>query len=153
MSDGGSELEALSWIPPYVKAVRKIDKFYGIRNGKLVEISIAEKPKDLSKLFEWIEQRKQMGKPLIVHRTYLVQAKKHAICIQLHEEHAPVFISLPELDVYIKRTFKQRALYNYTALRYILYYCGYKLKYRSLNIKAQVNKIPKLKQLDLCRII
>jgi len=153
MSDGGSELEALSWVPPYVKAVRKIDKFYGIRNGKIVEISIAEKPKDLSKLFEWIEQRKQMGKPLIVHRTYLVQAKCYAICIQLHEEHAPVFISLPELDVYIKRTFKQRALYNYTALRYILYYCGYKLKYRSLNIKAQVNKIPKLKQLDLCRII
>ena len=146
-------LNQLSWIPPYVKRVVRVNKFYGIRHGKIVEISIAEKPKDLTKLFEWIEYRKSIGKPLIVHRTYLVQAKKYAICIQLHEEHAPVFISLPELDVYIKRTFKQRALYNYTALRYILYYCGYKLKYRSLNIKAQVNKIPKLKQLDLCRII
>ena len=139
-------LNQLSWIPPYVKKVVRVEKFYGIRKGRVVEISIAEKPKDLTKLFEWIEYRKQIGKPLIVHRTYLVQAKCYAVCIRMHEDHAPIFISLDNYDVYVKRTFTRRSLYNSTALRYILHYSGYKLKYKSLKMKAQVDKIPKLKQ-------
>jgi len=129
-------IRQLQWIPPYPKVLIRIVGFTDISKGRLVKIEIVDKPKDLTQLMQWAEYRKSIGKPLIIARTYLMQAKVHAIMVKMHDDDYPVFISIPELDVYVKRTAFNKSHRIRTTLRYVLYYSGYKLKYKYLNVPA-----------------
>jgi len=129
-------LKSLAWIPPYPKVLTKVTEFTDISKGRLVKVKIEEKPQDLSKLMEWAEYRKSIGKPLIITRTYLMQTKTYALCIKMHEDDYPVFIDLLNYDVYVKRTAFNKSHRIRTTLRYVLYYSGYKLKYRYTNVPA-----------------
>jgi len=130
-------INELEWFPPYHKNVKPLNKFYDVSKGQLIEVTIEDKPQNLDRLKEWIEYRKEIGKPLTVFRTYLTQIRKHAVGIQMHEDQFPIFITIPDYEVYVKRTWKQRYANMRSALRYILTYAGYKLKYKRLNIKAE----------------
>ena len=130
-------INELEWFPPYHKNVKPLNKFYDVSKGQLIEVTIIEKPQNLDKLRSWIKYHEEIGKPLIVFRTYLTQIRKHAIGIQMHEDQFPIFIALDDYTVYVKRTWKQRYANMRSALRYILTYAGYKLKYKRLNIKAE----------------
>jgi len=99
-------------------------------------VTIEEKPQDLSKLMEWAEYRKSIGKPLIIARTYLMQAKVHAVMVKMHDDDYPVFITLDSYDIYVKRTAFNKSHRIRTTLRYVLYYSGYKLRYRYTNVPA-----------------
>jgi len=129
-------LKGLKWIPPYPKVLTKVTEFTDISKGKLVKVAIKEKPNDLTKLIEWAEYRKSIGKPLIISRTYLIQTKQYALCIKLHEDDYPVFITLDNYDVYVKRTAFSKSYKVRTTLRYVLYYSGYKLKFKHTKIPA-----------------
>jgi len=129
-------IKRLQWIPPYPKVLMKVTEFTDISKGRLVKVTIEEKPQDLSKLMEWAEYRKSIGKPLIIARTYLMQAKTYAVMVKMHDDDYPVFISIPELDVYVKRTAFNKSHRIRTTLRYVLYYSGYKLRYRYTNVPA-----------------
>jgi len=129
-------IRQLQWIPPYHKNVVKLNRFIDISKGQIVIVEIERKPESLEKLKEWIEYRKEIGKPLIVARTYLSQAKTYAVMVKMHDDDFPVFISLPELDVYVKRTALTKSQKIRSTLRYALYYSGYKLKYRYTHIPA-----------------
>jgi len=129
-------LKSLQWIPPYPKVLMKVTEFTDISKGRLVKVTIEEKPQDLSKLMEWAEYRKSIGKPLIIARTYLMQTKTYALCIKMHEDDYPVFIDLLNYDVYVKRTAFTKSYKVRTTLRYVLHYSGYKLKYKYLNVPA-----------------
>ena len=143
-------LKQLQWIPPYPKVLTKVTEFTDISKGKLVKVTIEEKPEDLSKLMEWSEYRKSIGKPLIIARTYLIQAKMHAIMVKLHEDDYPVFITLDNYDVYVKRTAFSKSYKVRTTLRYVLHYSGYKLKYKYTKTKANGYMGYKTKQSKLC---
>ena len=129
-------LKSLAWIPPYPKTLIRVTEFTDISKGRLVKVKIEEKPQDLSKLMEWAEYRKSIGKPLIIARTYLMQTKTYALCIKMHEDDYPVFIDLLNYDVYVKRTAFNKSHRIRTTLRYVLYYSGYKLRYRYTNVSA-----------------
>jgi len=143
-------LKSLQWIPPYPKVLTKVTEFNDISRGRIVRVTIEEKPQDLTQLMQWAEYRKSIGKPLIIARTYLMQAKTYALCIKMHEDDYPVFISIPELDVYVKRTAFNKSHRIRTTLRYVLYYSGYKLKYKYTKTKAQGYLGYKTKQTQLC---
>jgi len=143
-------IRQLQWIPPYPKVLTKVTEFTDISKGRLVKVKIEEKPQDLTQLMQWAEYRKQIGKPLIIARTYLMQAKVHAIMVKMHDDDYPVFISIPELDVYVKRTAFTKSYKVRTTLRYVLHYSGYKLKYKYTKTKAQGYLGYKTKQTQLC---
>jgi len=129
-------IKRLQWIPPYPKVLTKVTEFNDISRGRIVRVTIEEKPQDLSKLMEWAEYRKQIGKPLIIARTYLMQTKTYAVMVKMHEDDYPIFIDLLNYDVYVKRTAFNKSHRIRTTLRYVLYYSGYKLKYRYTNVPA-----------------
>ncbi|MCD6132346.1 MAG: hypothetical protein J7J61_09625 [Candidatus Hydrothermae bacterium] len=143
-------IDELDWYPPYHKNVRKLDKFIDVSKGKYVEVTIIEKPQNLDRLKEWIEYRREIGKPVIAFRTYLTVIKKHAIGVQMHEDQFPIFITLDTYDIYVKRTWKQRSANMRSALRYVLYYAGYRLHYKTLNVRAE--RFKKTVQTELCSI-
>jgi len=72
-------LKSLQWIPPYPKVLTKVTEFNDISRGRIVRVTIEEKPQDLSKLMEWAEYRKSIGKPLIIARTYLKENCIHQV--------------------------------------------------------------------------
>ena len=139
--------KGLQWLPPYTKNVVEVKRFMDISKGRLVIVEITDYPQDFCKLIEWIEYRKEIGKPLIVFRTYLTKAKDHVIGIKMHEDDYPVFISIHDFSVYVKRTAFNKSHRIRTTLRYVLYYSGYKLKYRYTNVSA--NRYIKTKQITL----
>jgi len=143
-------LKTLQWIPPYPKTLVRVTRFKDISKGKIVIVEIEEKPEDLSKLMEWSEYRKSIGKPLIIARTYLIQAKQYAIMVKMHEDDYPVFITLDTFDVYVKRTAFTKSFRIRTTLRYVLYYGGYKLKFKHTRTKANGYMGYKTKQSKLC---
>jgi len=146
----GEWLKQLAWIPPYPKTLVRVTEFTDISKGKLVKVTIEEKPEDLNKLMEWSEYRKSIGKPLIIARTYLIQTKQYALCIKLHEDDYPVFITLDTFDVYVKRTAFSKSYRVRTTLRYVLHYSGYRLKYKYTKTKANGYMGYKTKQSKLC---
>ena len=129
-------IRQLQWIPPYPKVLMKVTEFTDISKGRLVRVTIEEKPQDLTQLMQWAEYRKQIGKPLIIARTYLMQAKTYAVMVKMHDDDYPVFITLDSYDIYVKRTAFNKSHRIRTTLRYVLYYSGYKLKYKYLNVPA-----------------
>ena len=143
-------LKQLAWIPPYPKVLVKVTEFTDISKGRLVKITIEQKPQDLTKLMEWAEYRKSIGKPLIIARTYLIQAKTYALCIKMHKDDYPVFIDLLNFDVYVKRTAFTKSYKVRTTLRYVLHYSGYKLKYKYTKTPAKGYLGYKTKQTQLC---
>jgi len=143
-------IKNLIWIPPYPKVLIKVTEFTDISKGRLVKVKIEEKPQDLSKLIEWAEYRKQIGKPLIIARTYLVQTKQYALMIKMHDDDYPIFISLDDYSVYVKRTAFNKSYKVRTTLRYVLHYSGYKLKYKYTKTKANTYQYYKSKQTQLC---
>jgi len=149
--NGDEWVNELEWIPPYCKAVTALNKFYDVSNGQLIEVTIIEKPNDLTKLKEWIEYRRTIGKPLTVFRTYLTQVRKHAIGILMYEDQFPIFIALDDYTVYVKRTWKQRYTNMRSLIRYVLTYAGYKLKRKRLKVKAE--RFRKTVQTELCSTI
>jgi len=146
----GEWLSKLAWIPPYPKTLVRVTRFKDISKGKIIIVEIGEKPNDLTKLIEWSEYRKSIGKPLIIARTYLIQAKMHAIMVKMHEDDYPVFITLDTFDVYVKRTAFSKSYKVRTTLRYVLHYSGYKLKYKYTKTKANGYLGFKTKQTQLC---
>jgi len=149
--NGDEWINGLEWYPPYHKAVIALNKFYDISNGQLIEVTIVEKPQNLNRLKEWIEYRKEIGKPLTVFRTYLTAVKKHAIGILMYPDQYPVFITIPDYEVYVKRTWKSRYANMRSLLRYVLTYAGYKLKRKRLKYRAE--KFKKTVQTELCSTI
>ena len=149
--NGDEWVNELEWIPPYHKNVKPLYKYIDISNGQLIEVTIIEKPNDLTKLKEWIEYRKEIGKPLTVFRTYLTQVRKHAIGILMYPDQYPVFIALDDYTVYVKRTWKQRYTNMRSLIRYVLTYGGYKLKRKRLKVKAE--RFRKTVQTELCTTI
>jgi len=143
-------IKRLQWIPPYPKVLTKVTEFTDISKGRLVKVKIEEKPQDLTQLMQWAEYRKQIGKPLIIARTYLMQTKTYALCIKMHEDDYPIFIDLLNYDVYVKRTAFTKSYKVRTTLRYVLHYSGYKLKYKYTKTKAQGYLGYKTKQTQLC---
>lgn len=143
-------LRNLQWIPPYPKVLTKVTEFIDVSKGRLVKVIVQEKPQDLTKLMEWAEYRKSIGKPLIIARTYLIQAKTYAVMVKMHDDDYPVFISIPDYDVYVKRTAFTKSYKIRTTLRYVLHYSGYKLKYKYTKTKAQGYLGYKTKQTQLC---
>jgi len=143
-------LKQFKWSPPVNNPVVEIQKFYDIHKGKIVIISIDEYPQDFSKLIDWVEYRKQINKPLIIYRTYLTKVKDKVIAIKMHEDSYPVYISLTDLSVYVERHALIKSYRVRTALRYILYYSGYKLKYKYTHIPANKYTGYKSKQTNLC---
>ena len=143
-------LKTLQWIPPYPKVLTKVTRFKDISKGKIVIVEIEQKPNDLTKLMEWSEYRKSIGKPLIIARTYLIQTKQYALCIKLHEDDYPIFIDLQNYDVYVKRTAFSKSYKIRMVLRYVLHYSGYKLKYKYTKTKANGYLGFKTKQTQLC---
>jgi len=143
-------LKSLQWIPPYPKVLMKVTEFTDISKGRLVKVEIVDKPKDLTQLMEWAEYRKSIGKPLILARTYLMQAKTYAVMVKMHDDDYPVFITLDSYDIYVKRTAFNKSHRIRTTLRYVLYYSGYKLKYKYTKTKAQGYLGYKTKQTQLC---
>jgi len=143
-------LKTLQWIPPYPKVLTKVTRFKDISKGKIVIVEIEEKPNDLTKLMEWSEYRKSIGKPLIIARTYLMQTKSYALMIKMHEDDYPIFISLNDYSVYVKRTAFSKSYKIRMVLRYVLHYSGYKLKYKYTKTKANGYLGFKTKQTQLC---
>ena len=139
--------KGLQWLPPYTKNVIEVKRFFDISKGRLVIVEIADYPQDFSDLIEWIEYRKEIGKPLIVFRTYLTKARDHVIGIKMHEDDYPVFISIHDFSVYVKRTALTKSHKVRIPLRYVLTYSGYKLKYKHTHIPA--NRYVVTKQLTL----
>jgi len=129
--------KSLQWLPPYHKNVIEVTKFYDISKGRLTIVEIVDYPQDFSKLIEWIEYRKEIGKPLIVFRTYLTKTKERVIGIKMHDDDFPIFISIYDFRVYVKRTAFNKSYKVRTTLRYVLTYSGYKLKYKYTKHKAQ----------------
>ena len=146
--NGDEWINELEWYPPYHKNVKPLYKYIDISNGQLIEVTIIEKPNDLTKLKEWIEYRRTIGKPVIAFRTYLTQVRKHAIGILMHPDQYPVFIALDDYTVYVKRTWKQRYTNMRSLIRYVLTYGGYKLKRKRLKYRAE--KFKKTIQTELC---
>jgi len=149
--NGDEWVNELEWYPPYHKNVKPLYKYIDISNGQLIEVTIIEKPNDLTKLKEWIEYRRTIGKPVIAFRTYLTQVRKHAIGIQMYEDQFPIFIALDDYTVYVKRTWKQRYANMRSLIRYVLTYAGYKLKRKRLKYRAE--KFKKTVQTELCTTI
>ena len=146
--NGDEWVNELEWYPPYHKNVKPLYKYIDISNGQLIEVTIIEKPNDLTKLKEWIEYRRTIGKPVIAFRTYLTQVRKHAIGILMHPDQYPVFIALDDYTVYVKRTWKSRYANMRSLIRYVLTYGGYKLKRKRLKYRAE--KFKKTIQTELC---
>jgi len=146
--NGDEWVNELEWYPPYHKNVKPLYKYIDISNGQLIEVTIIEKPNDLTKLKEWIEYRRTIGKPVIAFRTYLTQVRKHAIGILMHPDQYPVFIALDDYTVYVKRTWKSRYANMRSLIRYVLTYGGYKLKRKRLKYRAE--KFKKTVQTELC---
>jgi len=138
----------LQWIPPYPKKLIQVKRFFDISKGRLTIVEIEQKPEDLSKLKEWIEYREEIGKPLTVARTYLIDAKEYAICIKMHDDDYPVFITTPDYDVYVKRTAFTKPFKIRPTLRYVLTYSGYKLKYKYTKVRAKRYKVTKQTELN-----
>jgi len=149
--NGDEWINELEWYPPYHKNVKPLYKYIDISNGQLIEVTIIEKPNDLTKLKEWIEYRRTIGKPVIAFRTYLTQVRKHAIGILMHPDQYPVFIALDDYTVYVKRTWKSRYANMRSLIRYVLTYGGYKLKRKRLKVKAE--RFRKTVQTELCTTI
>jgi len=115
--------------PPYNGKLTRLIRFFDVDRGHLVEFTIAEKPQDLSKMFEWIECRKQMNKPLHIGLRHVNSIGAKMIEIKLHDEHSPLWICPITFEVYIDADKHHRcAKHDSVAWRYILYYCGYRLK-------------------------
>ena len=88
--NGDEWVNELEWYPPYHKNVKPLYKYIDISNGQLIEVTIVEKPQNLDRLKEWIEYRKEIGKPVTAFRTYLTQVRKHAIGILMYPDQYPV---------------------------------------------------------------
>ena len=126
----------LVFYPPYHKNIVRVDYYYDVSRGRLVKVEITDKPNDLTRLKEWLEYRKSIGKPVIAFRTYLSRIRKHAIGLQIYSDMPVIFITLDNYSVYVKRTALSKSRTLRTALRYVLTYSGYKLRYKRLNTKA-----------------
>ncbi len=150
MIDWDTFYKNLQWLPPYHKNVVEVRRFLDISKGHLVIVEIKDYPLDFSKLMEWVEYRKQIGKPLIVFRTYLTKYDQHVVGIKMHEDDHPVFISIHDFAVYVKRTALTKSHRIRTTLRYVLHYSGYKLKYKYTKTKANGYLGFKTKQTQLC---
>jgi len=140
-------LKSLAWIPPYPKTLIRVTEFNDISRGRIVRVTIEEKPQDLTQLMQWAEYRKSIGKPLIIARTYLIQAKTYAVMVKMHDDDYPVFIDLQNYDVYVKRSAMVKSHKVRIPLRYVLHYSGYKLRYKYTHIPA--NRYVKTKQTTL----
>jgi len=140
----------LEWYAPLNYNVVKVDKYIDISKGKLVIVHIEQKPNDLSKFREWMEYRKEINKPIEVKRVYLCRVKKHAIMVKMHADSYPVFITLPDMDVYVQREALIKSYRLRSNLRYVLAYSGYKLKYKYTKTRIDRKRMYKHEQVTLC---
>ena len=129
-------INELIWFPPYHKHVVRLNKFYDVSKGRIVIVEITEKPENLDGLKAFIDYRKENGLPITAFRTYLTQIRKYAVGVVLYENNFPVFITTDTYDVYVKRTWKSRSQYMRGFLRHLLYYSGYKLRYKYTRCKG-----------------
>ena len=115
--------------PPYNGKLVRLNRFYDIDKGKLVEITIAQEPEDLSKMIDWMKYRENIGKPIHIGLRHVNCMKCKMIEIKLHDEHSPLWIEPYFFDVYIDADKHHKmSKHDAVAWRYILYYCGYRLK-------------------------
>jgi len=115
--------------PPYNGKLVRLNRFYDIDKGRLVMITIAQEPDDLSKMIDWMKYRENIGKPIHIGLRHVNCMKCKMIEIKLHDEHSPLWIEPYFFDVYIDADKHHKyAKHDAVAWRYILYYCGYRLK-------------------------
>jgi len=115
--------------PPYNGKLVRLNRFYDIDKGRLVEITIAEMPDDLSYMLDWIKYRESIGKPVHIGLRHVNSIGAKMIEVRLHDEHSPLWICPITFDVYIDADKHHKmSKHDAVAWRYILHYCGYKLK-------------------------
>ncbi|RLG98325.1 hypothetical protein DRO29_01210 [Candidatus Bathyarchaeota archaeon] len=107
----------------------KINGYYKISKGRLIQCRITEKPANIANILRWVyELRKEYKKAVKVRRTtvngedYLVVQRSDGI---------PFYVNVRTLDVYVPAKYRKHPLFA-TAIRYFLFYAGYKVRERTL---------------------
>jgi len=113
----------MKWLPP-VTGIRRIRSWFDKSKGKLVRVEIENEPETLDTLLTWVEERKAMGYETEIYRCYLRDAEMHGYAVKLSPDH-------PFRNDYVRNHATLRI-----ALRYVLTYAGYSLKYHRTKIDA-----------------
>jgi len=140
----------LEWYAPLNIDIVRVDEYIDISKGRLVVVKIEQKPENLDKFREWMGYRKEINKPIDVKRVYLCRVKKHAIMVKMHADSYPVFITIPDMDVYVQREALVKSYKLRSNLRYVLAYSGYKLKYKYTKTRIDRKRMYKHEQATLC---
>jgi len=140
----------LEWYAPLNYNVVKVDEYIDISKGRLVIVHIEQKPENLDKFREWMLHRKEMGKPLDVKRVYLTKIKKHTVMVKMHADDYPVFITIPDMDVYVQREALVKSQKLRANLRYVLTYSVYKMRYKYTKTRINRKRMYKYEQATLC---
>jgi len=128
----------MKWLPP-VSGLKRIHSWFDKSKGRLVRVEIYDEPETLDTLIEWTNERRSMGYETEIRRCYLRGANQYGYAVKLSPDHPYVYIA-DDLTVYVKQKdyVKNHAALR-VALRYILTYAGYKLKYRRTDIDTHKN--------------
>jgi len=107
----------------------RIDGYYKISKGRLIQCRITEKPANIANILRWVyELRNEYGKKVTVkHRT--VNGEEYVVVQR--DDGIPFYINVRTLDVYVPAKYRKHPLFA-TALRYFLFYAGYKVKEKTL---------------------
>ena len=143
-------VKGFKWFSPINADVVKVEQYTDISKGRIVIVTIEGKPEDLSKFLDWVSKRKEMGKEIEVYRVYLTKIKKHALMVRMHQDMFPVFITLPDLDIYVQREAMVKTKKLRANLRYVLAYSGYKMRYKYTKTKVNRKRMHKHEQAILC---
>ena len=107
----------------------KIDGYYKISKGRLIQCRITEKPANVAQILRWVYGlRKEYGKTVKVRNT-TINGDEY-IVVQ-RDDGIPFYVNVRTLDVYVPSKYRKHPLFA-TALRYFLFYAGYKVKERTL---------------------
>jgi len=107
----------------------RIDGYYKISKGRLIQCRITEKPGNLAKIFKERDSlRKEYGKDVSV-KVVIINGKKYVRWQR--SDGIPIYIDIVTKDVYVPKKYERHPLIS-VALRYFLFYAGYKVKERML---------------------
>jgi len=137
-------LTSIPFIPSFVE-LKEVKHFYQRSKDRLIRIDITAYPETFDQLKNWIEYRRQINKPLILYLTKFndfYYVKLRPVDLQQY-----VYIEIESKHVYVQRDTIIKGEFA-SFLRYMLYYCGYTLRYKKVG-KAQNVKYVKTKQTTL----